>query len=203
MKSVTIARNYAEALFAAPSAAYTKALLTASPTTWLDIYGQFLFSQPDSHVHYQQTDAGNLYLQSQVLFYSSEQQLIAASAATGRSRLSGAAELRVKESDRIALLARNLSALGIEVREQPDGLELEGGVPRQRTHARRGCRQRRARLEREPLVDHQFVVRPGCVEPRECGRALGSIEVDKHRQCRQHIGHVAAGVELRLGLSDH
>ena len=52
---------------------------------------------------------------------------IAAAAARGRSRLSGAAELRVKESDRLAALARNLTALGIQVREQPDGLEIEGG----------------------------------------------------------------------------
>ena len=61
------------------SSAYTKVLLTANPTTWLDIYGQFLYSQPDSRVNYQQTSAGNLYLQSQVLFYSSEQNLITAS----------------------------------------------------------------------------------------------------------------------------
>ena len=52
---------------------------------------------------------------------------IAAATAEGRSRLSGAAELRVKESDRLALLAANLGALGITVREQKDGLEIEGG----------------------------------------------------------------------------
>ncbi|HEV8038446.1 MAG TPA: hypothetical protein VGP62_06250, partial [Bryobacteraceae bacterium] len=76
------------------SSAYTKALLTASPTNWLDIYGQFLFSQPDSHVHYQQTDAGNLYLQSQILFYSGEQQLIAASAGQPHTSASLGAEVR-------------------------------------------------------------------------------------------------------------
>jgi 3-phosphoshikimate 1-carboxyvinyltransferase len=52
---------------------------------------------------------------------------IAAATAGGRSRLTGAQELRVKESDRLALLAANLAALGIAVREQPDGLEIEGG----------------------------------------------------------------------------
>ena len=83
------------------SSAYTKALLTASPSTWLDIYGQFLFSQPDSHVHYQQTNAGNLYSQSQVLFYSSEQQLIAASAEQPHTSASLGAEIRPLKRVRI------------------------------------------------------------------------------------------------------
>ena len=76
------------------SSAYSKALLTATPTTWLDIYGQFLFSQPNSHVNYQQTDAGNLYLQSQILFYSSEQYLIAAEAEQPHTTASLGAEIR-------------------------------------------------------------------------------------------------------------
>ena len=55
---------------------------------------------------------------------------IAATAAQGVSRLAGASELRVKESDRLAVLARNLAALGIEAREQPDGIEIAGGPVR-------------------------------------------------------------------------
>jgi 3-phosphoshikimate 1-carboxyvinyltransferase len=55
---------------------------------------------------------------------------VAASAAHGVSKLSGAGELRHKESDRIEALARNLTALGIEARESADGLEIEGGAPR-------------------------------------------------------------------------
>jgi len=39
----------------------------------------------------------------------------------------GAAELRVKESDRIATTARALRALGVEVEEFPDGLAVRGG----------------------------------------------------------------------------
>jgi 3-phosphoshikimate 1-carboxyvinyltransferase len=42
-----------------------------------------------------------------------------------------AQELRVKESDRIALVAKNLKAMGAEFTEQPDGLEIPGG---QRLH---------------------------------------------------------------------
>ena len=54
--------------------------------------------------------------------------VLLATAAKGVSRLAGAAELRVKESDRIALLTRNLRACGVEVREHPDGLEVTGGA---------------------------------------------------------------------------
>jgi hypothetical protein len=83
------------------SSAYTKALLTANPTSWLDIYGQFLYSQPDNNVHYQQTDAGNLYLQSQLLFYSSEQQIIAATAQQPHTSGSLGAEIRPFKNVRI------------------------------------------------------------------------------------------------------
>jgi 3-phosphoshikimate 1-carboxyvinyltransferase len=38
-----------------------------------------------------------------------------------------ASELRVKESDRITVLARTLGAIGIEVEERPDGFRVAGG----------------------------------------------------------------------------
>jgi len=44
----------------------------------------------------------------------------------GRTVIRGAAELRVKESDRLQLLARNLQAMGAAVEEEPDGLVIEG-----------------------------------------------------------------------------
>jgi 3-phosphoshikimate 1-carboxyvinyltransferase len=53
----------------------------------------------------------------------------AAAFADGVFRVSGAAELRVKESDRIAALVEGFSRLGADVREQPDGLEIRGGRP--------------------------------------------------------------------------
>jgi 3-phosphoshikimate 1-carboxyvinyltransferase len=40
--------------------------------------------------------------------------------------ISDAAELRVKESDRIAVLAENLRRMGAQVEERPDGLRVEG-----------------------------------------------------------------------------
>ena len=55
---------------------------------------------------------------------------IVAAAAHGTSRLSGASELRVKESDRIASLAAGLAVVGIEAEERPDGLAVTGGVAR-------------------------------------------------------------------------
>jgi 3-phosphoshikimate 1-carboxyvinyltransferase len=56
--------------------------------------------------------------------------VIAASAAEGTSRVRGAAELRVKESDRIVALARGLAATGIAAAEHPDGLSVTGGAAR-------------------------------------------------------------------------
>jgi hypothetical protein len=76
------------------SSAYSKALLTANPTSWLDIYGQFLFSQPNSNVNYQQANVGNFYLQSQVLFYSGEQEILNAAAEQPHTSASLGAEIR-------------------------------------------------------------------------------------------------------------
>jgi 3-phosphoshikimate 1-carboxyvinyltransferase len=44
----------------------------------------------------------------------------------GVSEVSGAGELRVKESDRIAMIARNLSGLGVDCREAEDGFRIRG-----------------------------------------------------------------------------
>jgi 3-phosphoshikimate 1-carboxyvinyltransferase len=51
---------------------------------------------------------------------------IAAACAEGTSRVRGAHELRVKESDRIAAMARGLNALGVAVEEYEDGMAIEG-----------------------------------------------------------------------------
>ncbi len=52
---------------------------------------------------------------------------ILAARAEGVTRITGAAELRVKESDRIRVLAENLRAVGVRAEELSDGLEIEGG----------------------------------------------------------------------------
>ena len=55
---------------------------------------------------------------------------VLATRAVGRSVIRDAAELRVKESDRIERLATNLSRLGVTVLERDDGLEIEGTTAR-------------------------------------------------------------------------
>lgn len=52
---------------------------------------------------------------------------IAAACADGETVLTGAHELRVKESDRIAVMAHGLKQLGIDARETPDGIIIKGG----------------------------------------------------------------------------
>ncbi|ERN41759.1 3-phosphoshikimate 1-carboxyvinyltransferase [Rubidibacter lacunae KORDI 51-2] len=54
---------------------------------------------------------------------------VAATAATGKTTIEDAAELRVKESDRLAVTASQLARLGARITELPDGLEIEGGAP--------------------------------------------------------------------------
>ncbi len=56
---------------------------------------------------------------------------VAAAMATGRSVFRGLDELRVKESDRIAVMAAGLRAIDVNVEELPDGLIVEGrdGAP--------------------------------------------------------------------------
>ena len=52
---------------------------------------------------------------------------VAAACAQGRTVVRGAAELRVKESDRIATMAAGLKALGVDIVETADGAVIEGG----------------------------------------------------------------------------
>lgn len=47
--------------------------------------------------------------------------------ATGVTRIRGAAELRVKESDRLAVMATGLKTLGVQLKEYPDGIDIVGG----------------------------------------------------------------------------
>lgn len=53
--------------------------------------------------------------------------MVAAACAEGVTRVSGAEELRVKESDRIRTVVDGLTALGAKVEEKPDGMIVQGG----------------------------------------------------------------------------
>jgi 3-phosphoshikimate 1-carboxyvinyltransferase len=57
---------------------------------------------------------------------------LAAACARGKSRVRGAAELRLKESDRIEALAAALRGIGVRVRALPDGFEVTGVPARPR-----------------------------------------------------------------------
>lgn len=52
---------------------------------------------------------------------------VAAACAQGRTVLTGAEELRVKESDRIQVMADGLQSLGVNAQPTPDGMVIEGG----------------------------------------------------------------------------
>ncbi len=52
---------------------------------------------------------------------------IAAAAAQGTTVLTGAEELRVKESDRLAVMSEGLTAMGVVNELTPDGIRIEGG----------------------------------------------------------------------------
>jgi len=54
--------------------------------------------------------------------------MVAAACAEGVTRVSGAEELRVKESDRIRTVVDGLRALGAKVEEQADGVVVTGGA---------------------------------------------------------------------------
>ena len=52
---------------------------------------------------------------------------VAAALAEGETQISGAEELRVKETDRIHAMAVELARIGVGVEERPDGLVIQGG----------------------------------------------------------------------------
>ncbi|HUK57202.1 MAG TPA: 3-phosphoshikimate 1-carboxyvinyltransferase [Nitrospiria bacterium] len=52
---------------------------------------------------------------------------VAAACAEGETIVRGAEELRVKETDRIRTIVRELSKLGVDLKELPDGLMIRGG----------------------------------------------------------------------------
>ena len=81
---------------------YTRALVTANPVSWVDFYGQFLYSQPNSTVNYQQYNGGNLYLQSEALFFTGQQALISSAAQMPHTSATAGAEIRRWRRLRIA-----------------------------------------------------------------------------------------------------
>lgn len=86
---------------------------------------------------------------------------VAAACAEGDTLLTGAAELRVKESDRIHAMAEGLAVLGIHAEPRPDGILIRGGRLGGGQVRRHGDRRvamafamaaLRARRDRRPVV---------------------------------------------------
>ena len=81
---------------------FTRGAFTATPFRWLDVYGNFLYSEPRSTVNYLQYDSGNFLLESQVLFYNSEQYLVASQAKLPHT--TGNAGFEIRPLNRIRVL---------------------------------------------------------------------------------------------------
>ncbi|MDD4735058.1 MAG: 3-phosphoshikimate 1-carboxyvinyltransferase [Kiritimatiellae bacterium] len=54
---------------------------------------------------------------------------VAGALASGETVIRDAGELRFKESDRIAVMVRHLTAMGVQVSETTDGMVIQGGTP--------------------------------------------------------------------------
>jgi len=119
---------------------YSKGLFTANATSWMDLYGQFLFSQPDTNVHYQQADTGNLLLQSELLFYTSQQYLI--NAESKLPHTSGSLGTEIRPLRRVRIVESWLT----------DRLHNAGSLTSTQTLASAGVSQQMAALLASTLV---------------------------------------------------
>ena len=52
---------------------YEKALVTARPASWLDVYGQFLYSEPKTEVHFSEVANGSFAALTSLLLYTGQQ----------------------------------------------------------------------------------------------------------------------------------
>jgi hypothetical protein len=84
------------------SSIYTKALATASPFPWLNLYGQFLFSEPRIDVHYTDSATGNFAMLSELLFYSGQMDL--GTGAANQPHTSGNAGFELRPFRRLRII---------------------------------------------------------------------------------------------------
>ena len=62
------------------SGIFSRALVTARPTNWLNVYGQFLYSRPKTDVNYQEIATGVLYNSATAAFYPGQYNVAAGNA---------------------------------------------------------------------------------------------------------------------------
>src|SRR5262249_44462605 len=72
---------------------FTRGLFTAEPAPWLDLYGQFLYSQPKTDTNYQQNATGNLLQLNPLLLYTSQSFFLSSTAKLPHTAASYGAEM--------------------------------------------------------------------------------------------------------------
>lgn len=83
------------------SGRYAKIAVSARPLSWIDVFGQAMYTVPTDTVNYQQYDTGNLILLNQILFYSSEQYMVNAFSRFPHTSASAGWEIRPRPRIRI------------------------------------------------------------------------------------------------------
>jgi hypothetical protein len=83
------------------SSIFSKILLSANVKPWLDLYGQFLYSQPQTNANYQQAAAGNFLQQNPLLFYTTQLFLLSSEAKMPHTTGNAGAEIRPRRHVRI------------------------------------------------------------------------------------------------------
>ena len=76
------------------SSIYEKVLFTARPATWIDVYGQYLYSDPRTDVNFNELATGSFVNLSAVLFYTSQQTLATGAAVQPHNTANAGFELR-------------------------------------------------------------------------------------------------------------
>ncbi|MBC7924584.1 MAG: hypothetical protein H7039_02910, partial [Bryobacteraceae bacterium] len=73
---------------------FSKVLFTSNAFSWLDLYGHFLYSRPETDTNYQQFNTGNFAISNAALFTTSQQFALASSARMPHTAGSAGAEIR-------------------------------------------------------------------------------------------------------------
>ena len=81
---------------------YSKLLVTVSPSSWIDLSGQFLYSEPKTNIQYTDGAVGNFALLSSLLFYSGQRDL--GTGAANAPHVSGNAGFELRPFKRLRIV---------------------------------------------------------------------------------------------------